>query len=90
MGDHRAAPAVPRTRSPGASLAQGAASSQTYQLPEGTYLLTWTVLAGPKTKTFEVDCSKEEGHPAARTSGSPARRGRKARRAGRGFLLVGQ
>ncbi|WP_406408203.1 hypothetical protein OG923_06780 [Streptomyces halstedii] len=39
-------------------LVNGSARSQEYLLPEGTYQLVWTVPAGPKQKSFEVDCSK--------------------------------
>ncbi|THA64231.1 hypothetical protein E6P78_20475 [Streptomyces sp. A0958] len=39
-------------------LVNGAARSQEYLLPEGTYQLVWTVPAGPKNKSFQVDCSK--------------------------------
>ncbi|MEU5716744.1 hypothetical protein AB0G71_13320 [Streptomyces sp. NPDC020403] len=39
-------------------LINGAARSQEYLLPEGTYQLVWVVPAGPKQKSFEVDCSK--------------------------------
>ncbi|WP_063837467.1 hypothetical protein, partial [Streptomyces sp. NRRL WC-3549] len=39
-------------------LVNGSARSQEYLLPEGTYQLVWTVPAGPKQKSFEVDCSR--------------------------------
>ncbi|MEV6265339.1 hypothetical protein AB0M42_32005 [Streptomyces sp. NPDC051784] len=39
-------------------LINGKARSQAYLLPEGTYQLVWTVPAGPKQKSFEVDCSR--------------------------------
>ncbi|WP_069169367.1 hypothetical protein [Streptomyces griseus] len=39
-------------------LINGSARSQEYLLPEGTYQLVWVVPAGPKQKSFEVDCSR--------------------------------
>lgn len=42
-------------------LVNGQARSQQYLLPEGTYLLVWTVPAGPKQRSFEVDCSPKPG-----------------------------
>lgn len=39
-------------------LVNGSARSQEYLLPEGTYQLVWIVPAGPKQKSFRVDCSK--------------------------------
>ncbi|MFC8228607.1 hypothetical protein [Streptomyces sp. NPDC057287] len=39
-------------------LANGQARSQEYLLPEGTYQLTWTAGPVPKSKSFEVDCSR--------------------------------
>ncbi|MFJ4841662.1 hypothetical protein [Streptomyces sp. NPDC088746] len=39
-------------------LVNGQARSQQYLLPEGTYQLVWTVPAGPKQRSFEVDCSR--------------------------------
>ncbi|MEW1693073.1 hypothetical protein ACIQOF_33465 [Streptomyces sp. NPDC091265] len=39
-------------------LVNGSARSQQYLLPEGTYQLVWIVPAGPKQKSFRVDCSK--------------------------------
>lgn len=54
-------PAVPPNTLTGTlPLTQGVGTTQDYQLPDGTYLLTWTVPSGPKTKTFKVDCSKED------------------------------
>ncbi|HBF79698.1 MAG TPA: hypothetical protein DD420_07130 [Streptomyces sp.] len=43
-------------------LVNGSARSQEYLLPEGTYQLVWTVPAGPKQKSFEVDCSRPAEH----------------------------
>ncbi|MEU8674745.1 hypothetical protein [Streptomyces sp. NPDC048560] len=37
-------------------LVNGDARSQAYVLPEGTYKLVWIVPAGPKQKTFKVEC----------------------------------
>ncbi|MFB8031085.1 hypothetical protein ACFQ6U_25535 [Streptomyces sp. NPDC056465] len=39
-------------------LVEGKARSQEYLLPEGTYQLTWTAGPVPKSKSFEVDCSR--------------------------------
>lgn len=39
-------------------LVNGSTRSQEYLLPEGTYQLVWTVPAGPKQKSFEVDCTR--------------------------------
>ncbi|MFE9780086.1 hypothetical protein ACFYPA_18205 [Streptomyces sp. NPDC005775] len=39
-------------------LVNGSARSQEYLLPQGTYQLVWIVPAGPKQKSFRVDCSK--------------------------------
>ncbi|MEU8703308.1 hypothetical protein AB0C61_37810 [Streptomyces sp. NPDC048680] len=39
-------------------LVNGSARSQEYLLPEGTYQLVWITTAGPKQKSFRVDCSK--------------------------------
>lgn len=43
-------------------LVNGSARSQEYLLPEGTYQLVWIVPAGPKQKSFRVDCSKPAGN----------------------------
>ncbi|MGP3632220.1 hypothetical protein ACTU45_02400 [Streptomyces sp. 24-1644] len=37
-------------------LVDGNARSQAYVLPEGTYKLVWIVPAGPKQKSFKVEC----------------------------------
>ncbi|MGW6418984.1 hypothetical protein [Streptomyces sp. NPDC055055] len=57
-------------------LVNGAARSERYLLPEGTYQLVWTVPSGPKNRTFKIDC---DGRAAAqgvnrpdRPSGRPA------------------
>ncbi|MER7856874.1 hypothetical protein ABTZ98_30635 [Streptomyces bacillaris] len=42
-------------------LINGSARSETYLLPEGTYQLVWVVPAGPKQKSFKVECP-ERGH----------------------------
>lgn len=47
-------------------LVNGQARSQQYLLPEGTYQLVWTVPAGPKQKSFEVDCSPKPGQGGSR------------------------
>ncbi|MCT4357041.1 hypothetical protein M5362_28385 [Streptomyces sp. Je 1-79] len=55
--------AQPPTSPPGDTLAStlplvnGSAISDRYLLPEGTYQLVWTVPAGPKNRTFKVDCA---------------------------------
>ncbi|MFE3519913.1 hypothetical protein [Streptomyces sp. NPDC059166] len=49
-------------------LINGKARSQAYLLPEGTYQLVWTVPAGPKQKSFEVDCSRP-GQGGSRADG---------------------
>lgn len=43
-------------------LVNGSARSQEYLLPEGTYQLVWIVPAGPKQKSFRVDCDKPAGN----------------------------
>ncbi|MEU7697797.1 hypothetical protein ACF064_06490 [Streptomyces sp. NPDC015492] len=58
-------------------LVNGAARSERYLLPEGTYQLVWTVPSGPKNRTFKIDCDGRaagQGGPnrPARPSGSPA------------------
>ncbi|MEU5168185.1 MULTISPECIES: hypothetical protein [Streptomyces] len=54
----------PATLSATLPLIDGKARSQEYLLPEGTYQLVWTVPSGPKTKSFEVDCSERgQGGP---------------------------
>ena len=56
--------AQPPTTPPGDTLAStlplvnGAARSERYLLPEGTYQLVWTVPAGQKQRTFKVDCAQ--------------------------------
>ncbi|MEV6782154.1 hypothetical protein [Streptomyces sp. NPDC051098] len=56
--------AQPPTVPPGDTLAStlplvnGAARSERYLLPEGTYQLVWTVPSGPKQRTFKVDCTQ--------------------------------
>ncbi|MFJ8751688.1 hypothetical protein ACIREO_20525 [Streptomyces sp. NPDC102441] len=47
-------------------LVNGKARSQQYLLPEGTYQLVWTVPAGPKQKSFEVDCAPRPGQGGSR------------------------
>lgn len=47
-------------------LVNGQARSQQYLLPEGTYQLVWTVPAGPKQRSFEVDCSPRPGQGGSR------------------------
>ncbi|MER6190863.1 hypothetical protein [Streptomyces cyaneofuscatus] len=42
-------------------LINGSARSETYRLPEGTYQLVWVVPAGPKQKSFKVECP-DRGH----------------------------
>ncbi|MEU4173616.1 hypothetical protein [Streptomyces sp. NPDC026589] len=42
-------------------LINGSARSETYLLPEGTYQLVWVVPAGPKQKSFKVECP-DRGH----------------------------
>ncbi|WP_327166188.1 hypothetical protein [Streptomyces zaomyceticus] len=74
--------AQPPTTPPGDTLVStlplinGAARSERYLLPEGTYQLVWTVPAGPKHRSFKVDCAtRASGQGAqrpARPSGSPA------------------
>ncbi|MFJ5136029.1 hypothetical protein [Streptomyces sp. NPDC088707] len=65
--------AQPPTTPPGDTLVStlplinGAARSERYLLPEGTYELVWTVPAGAKHRTFKVDC-------ASRASGQGAQR----------------
>ncbi|MFG2597350.1 hypothetical protein [Streptomyces sp. NPDC048462] len=49
-------------------LVNGSARSQQYLLPEGTYQLVWIVPAGPKQKSFRVDCSKP-GNNGGRADG---------------------
>ncbi|MEV0846364.1 hypothetical protein AB0J21_10890 [Streptomyces sp. NPDC049954] len=39
-------------------LINGAARSHQYLLPEGTYQLVWTVPAGPKQRSFKVNCDR--------------------------------
>lgn len=43
-------------------LVNGSARSQEYLLPEGTYQLVWVAPAGPKQKSFRVDCTKPAGN----------------------------
>ncbi|MDQ0793269.1 hypothetical protein [Streptomyces sp. B1I3] len=51
-------------------LVNGTARSQEYLLPEGTYQLVWVVPAGPKQKSFEVDCSRRgQGQGGSRGDG---------------------
>ncbi|MEU0304634.1 hypothetical protein ABZ252_35050 [Streptomyces sp. NPDC006175] len=50
-------------------LVNGQARSQQYLLPEGTYQLVWTVPAGPKQRSFEVDCSPRPGQGGSRDEG---------------------
>ncbi|WNO70456.1 MULTISPECIES: hypothetical protein [unclassified Streptomyces] len=56
--------AQPPTTPPGDTLAStlplvnGAARSDRYLLPEGTYQLVWTVPSGPKQRAFKVDCAQ--------------------------------
>ncbi|MEU9929953.1 hypothetical protein OH828_34025 [Streptomyces anulatus] len=42
-------------------LINGSARSEQYLLPEGTYQLVWVVPAGPKQKSFKVECP-DRGH----------------------------
>ncbi|MFJ9655889.1 hypothetical protein [Streptomyces microflavus] len=42
-------------------LINGSARSEQYRLPEGTYQLVWVVPAGPKQKSFKVECP-DRGH----------------------------
>ena len=51
-------------------LVNGQARSQQYLLPEGTYQLVWTVPAGPKQRSFEVDCAPRPGQGGGREEGS--------------------
>ncbi|MFF9909213.1 hypothetical protein [Streptomyces sp. NPDC013457] len=63
-------------------LVNGAAVSERYLLPEGTYRLEWTVPAGTKNRTFKVDCATRAGdqgpnrpsadRPSSRPSNGPA------------------
>ncbi|MFG2840952.1 hypothetical protein ACGFYE_38875 [Streptomyces zaomyceticus] len=74
--------AQPPTTPPGDTLVStlplinGAGRSERYLLPEGTYQLVWTVPAGPKHRSFKVDCatraSGQGPQRPARPSGSPA------------------
>ncbi|MER5556322.1 hypothetical protein ABT001_32490 [Streptomyces sp. NPDC002793] len=50
-------------------LVNGQARSEQYLLPEGTYQLVWVVPAGPKQKSFEVDCSPKPGQGGSREQG---------------------
>ncbi|MFD0019859.1 hypothetical protein [Streptomyces sp. NPDC058382] len=50
-------------------LVNGSARSQEYLLPEGTYQLVWIVPAGPKQKSFRVDCSKPTNGGRADSNG---------------------
>ncbi|WP_299541171.1 hypothetical protein [uncultured Streptomyces sp.] len=50
-------------------LVNGQARSQAYLLPEGTYQLVWVTPAGPKQKSFEVDCS-QRGQGGSRSEGN--------------------
>jgi hypothetical protein len=47
-------------------LVNGQARSQQYLLPEGTYQLVWVVPAGPKQRSFEVDCAPKSGQGGSR------------------------
>ncbi|GGY83237.1 hypothetical protein [Streptomyces omiyaensis] len=51
-------------------LINGEARSDRYLLPEGTYQLVWTVPAGPKNRSFKIDC---DNRAAAQGSNRPAR-----------------
>ncbi|MFE5618103.1 hypothetical protein [Streptomyces sp. NPDC056524] len=63
-------------------LVNGAGVSERYLLPEGTYQLVWTVPAGPKNRTFKVDCATRAGdqgpnrpsadRPSDRPNGRPS------------------
>ncbi|MGW1251578.1 hypothetical protein [Streptomyces sp. NPDC002535] len=57
-------------------LVNGAARSERYLLPEGTYQLVWTVPSGPKHRSFKIDCADRAAaqgpNRPARPSGSPA------------------
>ncbi|MFD3440670.1 hypothetical protein ACFWU3_24545 [Streptomyces sp. NPDC058685] len=63
--------AQPPTTPPGDTLAStlplvnGAARSDRYLLPEGTYQLVWTVPAGPKQRSFKVECQRSENNRPA-------------------------
>ncbi|GGP44654.1 MULTISPECIES: hypothetical protein [Streptomyces] len=39
-------------------LINGSARSEAYLLPEGTYQLVWVVPAGPKQRSFKVECDR--------------------------------
>ncbi|MFD6491361.1 hypothetical protein ACFV99_01995 [Streptomyces sp. NPDC059944] len=60
--------AQPPTTPPGDTLQStlplinGSARSAKYLLPEGTYELDWTTLAGKKQKRFSVDCRSQAHH----------------------------
>ncbi|MFG3041555.1 hypothetical protein ACGFYZ_32100 [Streptomyces sp. NPDC048330] len=51
-------------------LVNGAARSERYLLPEGTYQLVWTVPSGPKNRTFKIDC---DGRATGQGPNRPAR-----------------
>ncbi|MEU8708828.1 hypothetical protein [Streptomyces sp. NPDC048565] len=51
-------------------LVNGKATSQEYLLPEGTYQLVWTVPAGPKQKSFEVNCDPRPGQGGSHGDGN--------------------
>ncbi|XUM02088.1 hypothetical protein ACQ86F_00025 [Streptomyces venezuelae ATCC 10712] len=51
-------------------LVNGAARSERYLLPEGTYQLVWTVPSGPKNRTFKIDC---DGRAAGQGANRPDR-----------------
>ncbi|MBK3532576.1 hypothetical protein JHN61_18985 [Streptomyces sp. MBT67] len=43
-------------------LINGSARSEAYLLPEGTYQLVWVVPAGPKQRSFKVECDRGSNH----------------------------
>ncbi|MEU1123746.1 hypothetical protein ABZ371_09240 [Streptomyces sp. NPDC005899] len=65
-------------------LVNGEARSQEYLLPEGTYQLVWVVAAGPKQKSFEVDCDRR-GQGQGGSRGDGEERGSSSDSTGRGY-----
>ncbi|NUW11481.1 hypothetical protein G6W47_31895, partial [Streptomyces sp. CAI-21] len=53
-------------------LINGSARSEAYLLPEGTYQLVWVVPAGPKQKSFKVDCDRGSSKPQRPIGAVPA------------------
>ncbi|WP_047471734.1 hypothetical protein [Streptomyces sp. M10] len=53
-------------------LINGSARSEAYLLPEGTYQLVWVVPAGPKQRSFKVECDRGGSKPQRPIGAVPA------------------